>query len=66
MSTISKPVFPPVVSFTSAGAAVNTTKAPNTNIVIAGDSLLPQRSRHPSPRRRLRSRTGTRSSSSAT
>jgi hypothetical protein len=43
MPAISKPVFPPVVSFTSAGAAVNTTKAPKTNIVIVGDSLLPQR-----------------------
>ena len=41
MSTISKPLFPPVVSLTSAGAAVNTTKAPDTTIVMAGDSLLP-------------------------
>jgi hypothetical protein len=58
MSTISRPLFPPAVSLTSAGAAVNTTKAPDTNIVIAGDSLLPQRSRHCSPRLRLRSRAG--------
>ena len=58
MSTISRPLFPPVVSLTSAGAAVNTTKAPDTTIVMAGDSLLPQRSRHCSPRLRLRSRAG--------
>ena len=66
MSTISKPVFPPVVSLTSAGAAANTTKAPDTNIVIAGDSLLSQRSRHCSPRLRSQSRAGACSSSSAT
>jgi hypothetical protein len=66
MSTISKPVFPPVVSLTSAGAAVSTTKAPDTNIVIVGDSLLSQRSRHCLPGPRLRSRAGARSSSSAT
>jgi hypothetical protein len=65
MSTISKPVFPPVVSLTSAGAAVDTTKAPDINIVIAGDSLLSQPSRHCSPGLRLRSRAGTRLSSSA-
>jgi len=58
MSTISKPVFPPVVSLTSAGAAVNTPKAPDTIIVIAGDSFLSRRSRHCSPRRRSRSRAG--------
>jgi hypothetical protein len=56
MSTISKPLFPPVVSLSSAGAAVNVAKAPDASIVIAGDSLLPQRSRHCSPRLRLRSR----------
>ena len=41
MSTISKPLFPPVVSLTSAGSAVNVAKAPDASIVIAGDSLLP-------------------------
>ena len=41
MSTISKPLFPPVVSLTSAGSAVNLAKAPDASIVIAGDSLLP-------------------------
>ena len=42
MSTISRPLFPPVVSLTSAGSAVNVAKAPDASIVIAGDSLLPQ------------------------
>jgi hypothetical protein len=60
MSTVSKPVFPPVVSLTSAGAAVNTAKAPHTIIVIAGDSLLSQGSSHCSPRLRLPSGAGAR------
>lgn len=39
MTTTSKPIDPPNLSFTSTGVTINTPSDPDTDIVIAGDSV---------------------------
>ena len=39
MSTISKPIDPPVISLTSTGVIVSTPSLPDTDIVVAGDPV---------------------------